>query len=497
MLTFFSGCNKSWNHLNNKVKGNSLNFDGIDDQLIVPNYEKLRLHSGTLEAWFKITKKNGLAWHALVAKELAYQITLFDYKLTGYDWKLEAKNIVTDSIPINEWHHTALTFIDSVENGCQLYLDGRSIGKPFKIHILNHGTELYIGSNRFNPQHFCGNIDEVRIWNSVRTPQEIYLNYLTEIDPTSTGLVLYYKFNEGLPEGDNQQKQFIQDETINNLTGSLYKFDLKGNTSNYSSDSPLIRKDFFSISAFAIKYLWVIISVLSIVLLTFLIVKLKTRFLIKENIKLDAIITERTKELKNSLSQKEVLIQEIHHRVKNNLQFILSIIDMQIMIKLNVDNSALNDVSRRLTAMALVHELLYRQENIERVSSVIYFNALIQNIEKLIESNKIILKYDIDNIAFSTSQCMCVGMIMSELISNSLKYAFINQKNPEIDILLRQINNENDMELTYKDNGIGFVENNTDNGLGSTLITAFTQQLKGSYNYNNINGVLFFLKFRI
>ncbi|MCC6373110.1 MAG: sensor histidine kinase, partial [Bacteroidia bacterium] len=139
--------------------------------------------------------------------------------------------------------------------------------------------------------------------------------------------------------------------------------------------------------------------------------------------------------LKRKNLEKDALIQEIHHRVKNNLQFVSSLINMQI----NTNNSAggvysLNDASRRIRAMALVHEMLYNQNEVKGININLYVHELIASINDLVNNNNLPLnfKVDIDAIIFDAEKSIALGMIASELVSNAIKYAFKNNANPQV-----------------------------------------------------------------
>ena len=481
----------------NELPGRSLNFDGIDDQVIVPNYPELQLKNGTLEASIKIIDSTDFEWHAIVSKTLAYQVTLKYYRIATFDWVERKMYVFGNSLNDGRWHHVAFVFQENIENGSQLYLDGEPIGPPITYHMVDNGSELAIGGNHFTDQYFNGNIDEVRVWNSPLPAEEIKEHYQTEIPYDSKGLVLYYKFNEGISAGNNEGFRYIKDETLNKLDAPLRNFALQGKTSNYISETVIAPYHENLLFKFIKENKWTIFWSTLVFFCGLIGYRWRLRYLENKNKDLEAMVKERTGQLAKMLEEKDVLIQEIHHRVKNNLQFILSIIDMQMMVNLDQDNTALDDVARRLSAMALVHELLYRQDNIELVSAKTYFDAFMENIKKIIASSTTVLKYDIADVQFNVSQCMSIGMIMSELISNSIKYAFTRQAMPEMQVKLIPLNDGKNLILTYSDNGVGFDDSAINKGLGSTLIDAFSQQLKGSYSYKNVDGVLFTLKFSL
>jgi two-component sensor histidine kinase len=134
---------------------------------------------------------------------------------------------------------------------------------------------------------------------------------------------------------------------------------------------------------------------------------------------------------------------------------------------------------------------------LEKISTKVYFNVFVQNIQKMIENKALVIDYTIEDVVFNVSQCMSIGMIISELVSNSIKYAFVSQENPVITIHLMHTKSDNNIVLQYSDNGIGFDVHNNSKGLGSTLIDVFSKQLHGSYQYSNNNGSSFILQFSI
>lgn len=211
-------------------------------------------------------------------------------------------------------------------------------------------------------------------------------------------------------------------------------------------------------------------------------------------------INKANKELLQKNKEKDSLIQEIHHRVKNNLQFVSSLINMQIGISKNEDEKdTLLDVSRRIKSMALVHQMLYNREDLEGVDIKAYIGELIHSIEELVNSKGISVKFDVkcDDLKFKTAQAIALGIIVSELISNSIKHAFSKSNEPAIDIGLTNTG-KNEMVLHYKDNGTGIKNYNKDSKdhLGMRLIDIFSRQLKGTYEFVYENGLLFSLKFK-
>lgn len=483
----------------NNYKVYSLNFDGIDDQLIVPNYEKLKINVGTIEAWFKVTKTDNKLWHAIIAKTLAYQITLREYRASTYDWTTKTYVVYGDTLNDGKWHHMAFSFQNGVDSGSQLYLDGKPIGLPMKYTFLDNGCELYVGGNLHDEQFFGGNIDEVRVWNKVRTAKEIFDNYSHEINPEEDGLVLYYKFNRSISK-KNSKYFYADDETSNDLKGNLSKLTLIGDSSNYVSDTPVIPIENSVISVYVRKNFWLIFWIIILFGVLITAYKLRIKYIKKENIRLDNLVNQKTAELSRLLSQKDVLIQEIHHRVKNNLQFIISLIELELNKSNNqVLNSPLQNTSRRLMAMTLVHEMLYKHEDIEAISVNNYVHQLIEYFLEMSvhEKGSINFKIDVDDFFLNVSQCTSIGIIISELITNSIKHAFDDFSNAVIKISLKlDVNNE--VNVVVSDNGRGIDANKGVNiGVGKKLIDVFCRQLNGLYEYKSNHGLIFVLKFKI
>ena len=218
---------------------------------------------------------------------------------------------------------------------------------------------------------------------------------------------------------------------------------------------------------------------------------------LKKSKKQKAIIEEQNKLIQSALSEKEMLMREIYHRVKNNLQFVSAMIQMQISTsKSKNDKSVLNDTSRRINAMTLVHEMLYNKDKLESVSLQKYLTELIEELNKMVNDSHLPIhfKIEIEDLNFNINDCMAIGMISSELLSNAIKYAFEGIEKPEITIDLHLDTTTQKIIYKVKDNGVGFEENSS-SGLGLRLIDIFTRQLKGTFSRENNAGSSFIFQF--
>jgi len=187
--------------------------------------------------------------------------------------------------------------------------------------------------------------------------------------------------------------------------------------------------------------------------------------------------------LKN-IEEKEILLKEIHHRVKNNLQIITSLLNLQAN---SIENSGVKSIllqsKSRIESMCKVHEMLYSSKNF---SSIDYHDYLTNLIETLIhntflDEKKIELKINVNRVSFNINTAIPLGLLINELVTNSLKYAFNNSEKGEI--LIEITPKINHFELIYSDNGCGYSsEINFENTstLGFQLITSLIEQLNGN-----------------
>jgi PAS domain S-box-containing protein len=215
--------------------------------------------------------------------------------------------------------------------------------------------------------------------------------------------------------------------------------------------------------------------------------------------------TERKKaeeKIQASLNEKETLLQEIHHRVKNNMQIISSLLKLQgSSIDDEQAKDALKESQSRIFAMSAVHETLYGSENLSEINLKQYINtvsrALIQTY--LPDPNRVKLSIDSDDIKIDIRIASPIGLIINELVSNSLKHAFPGDKDGKIDIIMKIHNGM--LTITVSDSGGGMqdgVDWKNVGTLGLKLVcTLVEKQLAGSISLENQNGTTFIIKFNI
>jgi PAS domain S-box-containing protein len=188
------------------------------------------------------------------------------------------------------------------------------------------------------------------------------------------------------------------------------------------------------------------------------------------------------KEIEESLHIKEVLLREITHRVKNNLQIISSLLNLQ---KDSIDNTEsinlINKTANRIQSMALIHETLYNSKEYEHVNIENYISSLVDYVNEVYEDINIGFDTTIDELDLSVDAATSCGMIIMELVSNSIKYAFNNISNPNISIKIKKLSDK-EFSLVVTDNGVGFPEDidfkNT-KSLGLQIIVSLVEQNNG------------------
>ncbi len=211
--------------------------------------------------------------------------------------------------------------------------------------------------------------------------------------------------------------------------------------------------------------------------------------------------TQAAEQLQASLSEKEVLLKEIHHRVKNNLQIISSLLFLQSRkSKDETVRQSLAESQNRVRSMALVHEQLYQSDDLARIDFARYTLRLVDNLGSAFGAEQRGIRYTVtaDGVYFGIDTAIPCGLILNELISNAFKYAFPNGGG-NIAITIKPIDSER-MRLQVKDTGIGFPPDmNIErvDSLGIRLVTSLTRQLNGSIKFSSADGACITVDFPI
>jgi PAS domain S-box-containing protein len=208
-------------------------------------------------------------------------------------------------------------------------------------------------------------------------------------------------------------------------------------------------------------------------------------------------------QLKASLKEKEVLMQEVHHRVKNNLQVVSSMLNMQARVAKDKDASAVLAESRdRLNTMALIHTQLYETGNVSEMNMKVFVNGLLRQMlsSHPVQETRITPVVHVDEYLLSISIAVHLGLIINELLINALKYAFVNRKAGKIEVDFR-VSEKGVVNLIVSDDGIGLPEGfdiNASKTLGLRLVkTLVEDQLGGNLNIISKDGTTFKIEFKL
>lgn len=213
-------------------------------------------------------------------------------------------------------------------------------------------------------------------------------------------------------------------------------------------------------------------------------------------------------ELKVKNQEKELLLKEIHHRVKNNLQTISSLLNLQTaQIKDEKVRSAVVESKNRVRSMALIHQKLYQGKNLAAIEMKAYLESLCENMIRSFggAAKNVHFECAMQEIEVDVDTAIPIGLIANELLTNALKYAFPNGSKGKIEVTLGLKENKETLFLSVADNGVGLQKNKSDKELqgthfGSQLIHLLTRQLDGQierFSNNGFRTLIHFKKFKV
>ena len=211
---------------------------------------------------------------------------------------------------------------------------------------------------------------------------------------------------------------------------------------------------------------------------------------------------QKTKEVERSLSEKEYLLKEIHHRVKNNLQIVSGLLQLQAIHSKNKEfKNIMKQSQNRIKSMALIHQMIYQNEDIRYIPFKSYLEKLSSQImsSMLIDVNRIKINIIIKEIKLDVETAIPLGIIVNELLSNALKYAYPDKSSGNIDIWLKQ-EEDDQFTLTVNDDGPGLPEGfdiEEGKSLGLQLVDMLSKQMNSKLTYKYNNGAEFSIKFTV
>lgn len=255
-----------------------------------------------------------------------------------------------------------------------------------------------------------------------------------------------------------------------------------------------------------LQWWFVALAVMFFFLSVYLLINFRLRQLARDKRKLEETVNERTTRLKAALSEqstllleKDVLMKEIHHRVKNNLQVISGLFELQSKtLKDETAREALQEGRNRVRSIALIHQNLYQFENLSAVDLKKFVHDLSRQVQSIFQiQSQVTLNIQVPDLHLDIDSAVPLGLILNELLSNSFKYAFASAKMGEINLKILPVA-AGKYQLQYSDNGPGLPADfpiAKSNTLGLQLIQDLSRQIGGKVQYSNDHGAVFTINF--
>lgn len=249
-----------------------------------------------------------------------------------------------------------------------------------------------------------------------------------------------------------------------------------------------------------IKYEFLVISVLVFLILGLLYKLFRTKKNHEQTVQLkEALINSQNEILNTLVCEKEWLLKELHHRVKNNLQVVISLLNSQSAYLENKDALlAIQDSQHRMNAMSLIYQKIYDAENLAVIDMCWYIPELIAYLKGVFNTEKkISYKLYIECVYLDVAQAVPLGLILNEAIINAIKYAYPEMGQGEVNIRLKRIVNET-YQLIISDNGVGVPNDaalKNKSSFGMHLMDGLSTQADGTFNIESKNGLTITIDF--
>lgn len=292
-----------------------------------------------------------------------------------------------------------------------------------------------------------------------------------------------------------EEALFYNNKAID-LNQKIYSEELSNSLANFNIEQAIKVKEKEVEYEKEKNKLYVIITILALIFLVIsLYVILKIRKQSKE-------LTHKNTIINNALNEKELLIKEVHHRVKNNFQIITSLLEFQSEeIEDEKAIKLFNDGKNRVKSMALIHQKLYKNQG-DFIDFNDYIISLLNEISFIHQSEKEVIKViKVKNIFFDVETAIPLGLIINEIVTNTYKYAFKDNKNEinEISIEIEKQKDDSSYKLIIEDNGVGIAKDfniDTSKSIGLKLVKRLIKQLHGSFVLIRNTGTRFELTFK-
>lgn len=363
---------------------------------------------------------------------------------------------------------------------------------PFRVTMIN---KYSVDKNDFEPciNEYRGN-NEILIHpgEGLLTVEFSLLDFLER--------PLVYRYNiEGLPgkwklgEGNTLN--------INSLSYGEYNLKIQARLANGQWNPNVIEIAIVVLKPYYLKPWFIILCIIALAALARWYITSKTKKLLRNKLTLETLVQSRTNSLSKALHEKDLLIKEVHHRVKNSLQVIISLLHLQ-NDKITDETMKLSilESQSRIGSIALIHQNLYQNDQLDGIR----FDEFVVNLGKQLDDfykelhREILLETDIINRCIDIDTAVPLGLILNELFSNTYKHAFKNTSHIKVTVTLKETN-EGEYQLVYHDSGPGLSEEmhfSNAQTLGMELIRGLAKQLYGKASYQFREGSEFTISFK-
>lgn len=382
-----------------------------------------------------------------------------------------------------------LSYIDSAYHFARLFGNGRYISSAYAAYFLHWFEEGEEAKALLSLDSMLVNAQAENYLDGIMNCYQNYSEFYSKQGDYKKAFLYDNK-------ADSINKIFFSDEISNDLK----KLDLSIQQSQNEEKVKLLEeqnrlKEINLTNERRIKFglAALLFLVLGIVFLLYKIIKSRA----KRNVEL----TQKNDTISKALASNKMLIKEIHHRVKNNLQVVSSLLFLQSRF-VNDENAkgAIQTGRSRVQAMSILHQKLYKKDNLKSVNIKEYFEDLTQNLFQTYNlfENKVVIEVFVEDIELDIDTVVPLGLIVNELISNALKHAF-DEKSKGV-IILSIEKKENRLYMSVKDNGKGLpfnqIPDKTDS-LGMELIKSFSEKLEADIFIDNTNGTQIEISFKL
>lgn len=363
---------------------------------------------------------------------------------------------------------------------------------PEKVRIDSSGPEVTIS----NISNHSQNINP-----SVSTPEAEFGYEENDISVDFSALeyeyperIIYRYQLDGL-EDEWSEPSKINEAIFRNLDSGRYNFIVQARN-HLGHWGPKASVGFSVNPPFWNTYWFYAVVVASLIGLIYTYIRVRVNILEKN--RLQELVDFKTSDLQRALDEKEVLIKEIHHRVKNNLAVISGLLELQMGYSDDkYSEQVLLESKRRVQSIAMIHEKLYQNENLSEINFQTYIRELLDVIVYSVDpgDKTIDLDLKIDQIHLGIDQAIPCGLILNELVSNAYEHAF--KENDSGEVMVEFLRNGNKIHFKVSDDGIGMPTNGDGNqgSLGLTLVNALVKQLEGELKIDTSAGTSFLIQF--